>query len=105
MIITQTLSLVPASIASHRPPLKMDDRIRKSPDGTVGDVVPGSLLGPVVGLIFSADGELLFACSGSSLSVYGVRSGSLLSTVPVFTPGVAVHGVDVGRERREFAGW
>ncbi|CAM9528095.1 unnamed protein product, partial [Hapterophycus canaliculatus] len=69
------------------------------------DVLPGSLLGPVIGLSFSADGELLLACSGSSLSVYDVRSGALLSTVPVFTPGVAVYGVDVGREYREFANY
>ncbi|CAM9184864.1 unnamed protein product [Scytosiphon promiscuus] len=77
----------------------MDDKTHESPSGTVGGALPGSLLGPVVGLNFSVDGELLFACSGSSLSVYGVRSGALFSTVPVFTPGVAVYGVDVGRDR------
>lgn len=80
-----------------------DDVIDEIPSGTVGDVLPGSLLGPVVGLAFSVDGELLFACSGSSLSIYAVRSGALLPTVPVFTPGVAVYGVDVGRESGEFA--
>lgn len=69
--------------------------------GTVGDVVPGSLLGPVMGLAFSTDGGLLFACSGSSIWVYDVRSGALLSTVRVFTPGLAVYGLDVGRGSRE----
>ena len=65
------------------------------PCGTIGEVLPGLLLGPIVGLTFSTDGALLFACSGSSLWVFEVRSGALLSTVRVFTPGVAVFGMDV----------
>ena len=60
-------------------------------------VQPGSLLGPITGLGFSADGGLLFSCSGSSLSVFDVRSGVLLSTVRVLPPGVAVYGLDIGR--------
>lgn len=72
--------------------------------GTLGNVLPGSLLGPIVGLTFSADGGLLFACSGSSLWVYHVRSGALLSTIRVFMPGVAVYGMDVGRESCEAVG-
>jgi len=63
--------------------------------GTIGKVLPGSLLGPIVGLTFSTDGALLFACIGSSVWVFEVRSGTLLSTVRVFTPGVAVFGVDI----------
>ena len=70
--------------------------------GTVGDVLPGSLLGPVMGLAFSNDGSLLFACSGSSISIYHVHSGALLSTVRIFTPGLAVYGLDVGRATREY---
>lgn len=70
--------------------------------GTIGDVLPGSLLGPVMGLAFSTDGSLLFACSGSFISVYHVHSGALLSTVRVFTPGLAVYGLDVGRATREY---
>lgn len=70
--------------------------------GTVGDVLPGSLLGPILGLAFSTDGDLLFAGSGSSISTYNVRSGALLSTARVFTSGVAVCGIDVGRESCEF---
>lgn len=70
--------------------------------GTRGSVLPGSLLGPIVGLTFSTDGGLLFACSGSSLWIYDVRSGALLSTVRVFMPGVAVYGMDVGRASCEF---
>eukprot|EP00903_Cladosiphon_okamuranus_P013793 g12836.t3 len=66
--------------------------------GTLGNVLPGSLLGPVTGLTFSKDGGLLFACSGSSLWVYDVRSGALLSTIRVFMPGVTVYGMDVGRQ-------
>lgn len=74
------------------------------PSGTVGDVLPGSLLGPILGLAFSTDGDLLFAGSGSSISTYDVRSGAVLSTARVFTPGVAVCGIDVGRESCEFVG-
>lgn len=70
--------------------------------GTIGDVLPGSLLGPVMGLAFSADGGLLFACSGSFISVYDVHSGALLSAARVFMPGLAVYGLDVGRESREY---
>lgn len=70
--------------------------------GTIGDVLPGSLLGPVMGLAFSVDGSLLFACSGSSISVYHIHSGALLSTVRVFKPGLAVYGLDVGRNSREY---
>lgn len=70
--------------------------------GTIGDVLPGSLLGPVMGLAFSTDGGLLFACSGSSISVYHIHSGALLSTVRVLMPGLAVYGLDVGRESREY---
>eukprot|EP00752_Nemacystus_decipiens_P003736 g3442.t1 len=66
--------------------------------GTLGNVSPGSLLGPIVGLTFSTDGGLIFACSGSSLWVYDVPSGALLSTVRIFSPGVVVYGMDVGRE-------
>lgn len=73
--------------------------------GTLGNVLPGSLLGPIVGLTFSSDGGLLFACSGSSLWVYDVRSGALLSTVRVFMPGMAVNGIDVGRESCESWVW
>ncbi len=62
---------------------------------TTGKVLPGSLLGPIVGLTFSTDGALLFTCSGSSLWVFEVRSGALLSTVRAFTPGVAVFGMDI----------
>ncbi|CAM9668714.1 unnamed protein product, partial [Ectocarpus sp. 13 AM-2016] len=69
-----------------------------TPRGTVGDVMPGPLLGPVMGLAFSAGGDLLFSCSGSSLRVYDVRSGAPLIATRVFRPGVTVHGVDVGRE-------
>lgn len=72
--------------------------------GTLGNVLPGSLLGPIVGLAFSADGGLLFACSGSSLWVYDVFSGALLSTVRVFVAGVAVYGMDLGRESCEIVG-
>lgn len=72
--------------------------------GTLGNVLPGSLLGPVIGLTFSNDGGLLFACSGSSLWVYDVRSGALLSTVRVFMPGVTVYGMDVGRKSCECLG-
>lgn len=75
------------------------------PSGTVGDVLPGSLLGPILGLAFSTDGDLLFAGSGSSISIYDVRSGALLSTARVFTPGVAVCGMDIGQESCEFVGW
>lgn len=79
------------------------DVVRKGEScGTVGDVLPGSLLGPILGLAFSTDGGLLFAGCGSSISTYDVRSGAILSTARVFTPGVAVCGIDVGRESCEF---
>lgn len=71
------------------------DDVSQSSCGTIGKVLPGSLLGPIVGLTFSTDGALLFACSGSSLWVFEVRSGALLSTVRVFNPGVAVFGTDI----------
>lgn len=70
--------------------------------GTIEDVLPGSLLGPIVGLSFSTDGGFLFACVGSSLRVYDVPSGMLLSNVRVFTPGVAVYGLDIGKESCEY---
>lgn len=73
--------------------------------GTLGKVLPGSLLGPIVGLTFSTDGGLLFAVSGSTLWVYDVGSGALLSTVRVFMLGVAVYGMDVGRESCELMGY
>lgn len=69
--------------------------------GAEGDVLPGSLLGPVVGLTFSTDGGLVFACVGSYLRVYDVHSGALLSTVRVFSSGLTVYGLDVGRNSRE----
>lgn len=71
-------------------------------DETAGNVLPGSLLGPIVGLAFSSDGLLLFACSGSSICIYDVCSGLLLSTVRVFTPGVGVYGLDIGWDTREY---
>lgn len=64
--------------------------------GVVGDVVPGELLGPIVGLAFSADGALLFACCGSSVLVFSVRSGQLLLSQRIFSPGTAVSGLDIG---------
>lgn len=81
----------------------MDDSgdVDLPPRGTVGDVLPGPLLGPVIGLAFSTGGDLLFSCSGSSLRVYDVRSGATLSATRVFSPGVTVHGIDVGRESCE----
>lgn len=71
------------------------------PRATVGDVLAGPLLGPVMGLAFSTGGDLLFSCSGSSLRVYDVRSGAPLSATRVFSPGVTVYGIDVGRESCE----
>lgn len=71
------------------------DNCSELDDGTIGDVLPGSLLGPIVGLSFSVDGAYLFACSGSHVTVYDVRSGELLATRRVFSPGVAVCGLDI----------
>lgn len=64
--------------------------------GTVGAVAPGELFGPIVGLTFSTDGDILFASLGSSVRAYNVGSGQLLVSRRVFTPGVAVSGLDIG---------
>lgn len=58
-------------------------------------VLPGELLGPVVGLAFSKDGRLLFACAGSSVKVFEVASGCSLLSRRVLEPGVSVSGIDV----------
>lgn len=58
-------------------------------------VLPGELLGPVVGLAFSKDGGLLFACAGSSVRVFEVASGRSLLSRRVLEPGVSVSGIDV----------
>lgn len=70
-----------------------------SVDGTEkSEVLPGHLLGPVVGLTFSKDGALLFASSGSSLWVYRVCSGEMLASQRVLAPGAVVTGLDVDGE-------
>jgi WD40 repeat protein len=56
---------------------------------------PGAVVGPVTALGLRADGKVVFAGVGSTLSAYDVASGVLLRQAQLFFCGEVIHGIVV----------